>query len=192
MSISGGRNDTVIHNRFENNGAWGVIMVAFPDSGPPCIGGTKDSPLLGSGSCLYDEWGDAVINNSFKNDGFFGNPTNGDFEHLSLEAHPTSCFSGNTDASGHLNPEAAALEVKYPKCDGHTVPADLNIAFLNESVCDTQVHLPPFGCLPTDSYPRQQHIVMHPLPRGLKTMHNPCAGVPANPWCPAHKKRKHH
>ena len=27
-------------NRFVNNGAWGVIFVPFPDSGPPCSGGT--------------------------------------------------------------------------------------------------------------------------------------------------------
>ena len=24
---------------------------------------------------------------------------------------------------------------------------------------------------------------MHPLPTGLPTMPNPCAGVPANAWC---------
>ena len=59
MSISGGRNDTVMNNRFVNNDAWGVILVPYPDSGPPCTGGTKNSPLLGKGSCLYDEWGDA-------------------------------------------------------------------------------------------------------------------------------------
>jgi hypothetical protein len=189
MSVTGGRNDTVIHNRFVRNGAWGIIVLPFPDSGPPCTGGTKNSPLLGKGSCLYDEWGDAILDNSFTGNGFFGNPTNGDFEHLSLESHPTSCFAGNTDASGHLNPDAAALELKYPKCNGQTVQQDLNIPFLNESVCDTQVDLKPFGCLPTDKYPRQSKIVMHPLPKGLRTMPNPCVGVPHNPWCPA---RKHH
>ena len=26
---------------------------------------------------------------------------------------------------------------------------------------------------------------MHPLPKHLATMPNPCAGVPANPWCRA-------
>ncbi len=189
MSASGARNDTIIHNRFVNNGAWGVIVLPYPDSGKPCTGGTKNSPLLGKGSCLYDDWGDAVLNNSFKNNGFFGNPTNGDFEHLSLEAHPTSCFAGNTDAAGHLNAEAAALELMYPKCTGQTVPPNINLAFLQESVCATGVKLPPFKCLPTDHYPRQKTIRMHPLPKGLKTMPNPCKGVPKNPWCPA---RKHH
>jgi hypothetical protein len=30
---------------------------------------------------------------------------------------------------------------------------------------------------------------MHRLPRNLPTMPNPCKGVPANPWCSAHKKQ---
>jgi hypothetical protein len=189
MSVSGGRNDTVMENRFVNNGAWGVIFVPYPDSGNPCTGGTKNSPLLGNGSCLYDEWGDALLNNSFTHDGFFGNPTNGDFEQQSLEAHPTDCFSGNTDASGGLNPDSAALEQTHPSCNGSTAPSNLNIPFLDESLCDSQIKIPPFGCLPGDHYPRQTKVVMHPLPKGLKTMPNPCQGVPRNPWCPG---RKHH
>src|SRR5205807_1792658 len=46
ISVSGGRNDTIIHNTFANNKAWGIIFVPFPDSGPPCTGGTPNSPLL--------------------------------------------------------------------------------------------------------------------------------------------------
>ena len=54
VSVSGGRNDTIMDNRFVNNGAWGVIFVPLPDSGPPCTGGTITG--LGKGSCLYDDW----------------------------------------------------------------------------------------------------------------------------------------
>ena len=43
----------------------------------------------------------------------------------------------------------------------------------------------PASC-PTGQYPRRANVVMHPLPR-LAAMPNPCAGVPANPWCPARK-----
>ena len=32
LSISGGRYDTVMDNTFENNGAWGVLLVPFPDT----------------------------------------------------------------------------------------------------------------------------------------------------------------
>ena len=74
MTISGGRNDTVMDNRFVGNNAWGVALVSYPDNGPPCTGGTLNSPLLGQGSCLYDEWGDAILNNTFSHDGGYGNP----------------------------------------------------------------------------------------------------------------------
>ncbi len=192
MSISGGRNDTVMNNRFVNNQAWGVILVPFTDAGPPCTGGTLNSPFLGSGGCLYDEWGDALINNKFSHNGGFGNPTNGDFDQLNLESHPSDCYRGNTNSSGHLTPDAQALQTKYPTCTTTNVPPNINVPFLNEVLCDSQVKLTGFGCQPGDNYPRQTHIVMHRLPRGLKTMPNPCKGVPANPWCPASKKRKHH
>lgn len=32
-------------------------------------------------------------------------------------------------------------------------------------------------------YPQSTHVVMQPVPK-LPTMPNPCAGVPANLWCP--------
>jgi hypothetical protein len=191
MTISGGRNDTVIDNRFVNNKAWGVALVSYPDSGPPCTGGTPNSPLLGKGSCLYDEWGDAIINNKFSNEGGYGNPTNGDFDQLNFEkTHPSDCYSGNTDSSGHLSPDAAALEQLHPTCTKTGVPPHLTKAFLDEILCDTQVSLPPFGCQPGDHYPRRTKAVMHPLPAASKlpTMPNPCKGVPANPWCPASKQ----
>ena len=55
LSVSGGRNDTILHNRFVNNKAWGVIFIPFPDSGKPCSGGVRNFDLLGKGSCLFDE-----------------------------------------------------------------------------------------------------------------------------------------
>ena len=190
VSVTGGRNDTVMNNRFVNNGAWGMIMISFPDSGPPCTGGTKNSPLIGKGSCLYDDWGNHLLNNTFSGNGGFGNPTNGDFEQLSLESHPSNCFSGNTDTSGSLNADSQALETSYPTCTTTSVPANINTPFLNEIVCDTQAKLPPFGCLPSDHYPRRTRVVMHPLPKHLATMPNPCKGVPANPWCRAQHGRQ--
>jgi hypothetical protein len=190
MTVTGGRNDTVMNNRFVNNKAWGIAVIPYPDSGPPCTGGTLNSPILGPGSCLYDEWGDALIGNKFSNNGGYGNPTNGDFDQLNFESHPSDCYRGNTDASGHLSPDAAKLEQQYPTCTTTNVPPNLNIPFLNEILCDTQVSLPPFGCQPGDHYPRAQGLpTMHPLPRGLKTMPNPCAGVPSNPWCPSRRRK---
>jgi hypothetical protein len=184
---AGGRNDTFMDNRIVNNKAWGALIVTYPDSGRPCIGGTKNSPLLGKHSCLYDEWGDALIDNTFTHNGGFGNPTNGDFEQLNLESHPSNCFSGNTDTSGSLSPGAVKLEQTYPVCTTTPVAPNLNLPFLNELLCDSIINIRPFGCKPGDHYPRVTHIVMHPLPKNLKTMPNPCQGVPGNPWCRGRK-----
>jgi hypothetical protein len=184
MTVTGGRNDTVMDNRFANNKAWGIAVIPYPDNGPPCTGGTPDSPILGKGSCLYDEWGDALIGNRFSHNGGYGNPTNGDFDQLNFESHPSNCYRGNTDASGTLSPGAAKLERQYPTCTTSNVPPNINVPFLNEILCDTQVSLPPFGCQPGDHYPRAEGLpVMHSLPRNLRSMPNPCDGVPANPWC---------
>ena len=189
MSISGGRNDSVIDNRFVNNRAWGVIVVPYSDSGPPCTGGTPNSPILGKGSCLYDEWGDALIRNKFRNNGGYGNPTNGDFDQLNLESHPSDCFRGNRNPAG-LSPEAKKLEKKYPKCTKGNVPPNINVPFLNQVLCDSQVVVSGFGCQPGDHYPRRTKVVMHKLPlrSKLPTMPNPCHGVPRNPWCAGRRK----
>ncbi len=184
MSISGGRFDTVMKNRFVGNGAWGVILVSYPDSGPPCTGGTKNFPLLGAGSCLYDDWGNALINNVFSGEGSFNNPTNGDFDQLNLESgHPTDCYHGNTEQGGaSLSPAAASLQQTHPTCDGSAAPANSGGQFLNEVYCDTGLDMSL--CAKTDRYPRRTKVVMHRLPTSkLPTMPNPCKGVAANAWC---------
>jgi hypothetical protein len=177
----------VLDNKFVSNGAWGTIFVPYPDSGGPCTGGTPNYPLTGQGSCLYDEYGDALLNNTYKHNGFFGNPTNGDFDQLNLDDNePTDCYSGNTDASGKLSSDSASLEARYPKCTGKDVALNFNGTFLDELLCDTQVSLGGMSvpCTPTDHYPRQKKVVMQPLPKDLKSMPNPCSRVPKNPWCP--------
>ena len=187
MSISGGRNDTVMGNTFANNGAWGNILVPYPDNGGPCTGGQPDNVILGPGSCLYDEYGDAIIDNTHVNDGFFGNPTNGDFDQFNLNGEPTNCFSGNTvEDGGSLSPDAAALESEYPACNGSTVLPNLNPVFLDQSACDSQIAIiagAAAPCLLGDNYPRTTAVVMHPLPTTLPTMPDVCTGVPADPWC---------
>ena len=184
MSLSGARNDTVMDNLFQNNGAWGTILVPYPDSGPPCTGGTS-TPVV----CLYDEYGDAVIGNTYEHNGFFGNPTNGDIGAGNVEPDATDCFGGNIEYGGGAPttspPDAQAL---YPSCTGQTVPPDLNAPFIDEVACDSQsASIGPVTsgtlCPPGANYPRRTQVVMHPLPAGLATMPNPCQGVPANPWC---------
>jgi hypothetical protein len=185
MSLSGARDDTVMDNFFENNGAWGTILVPYPDSGPPCTGGTL-TPV----ACLFDEYGDAVIGNTYEHNGFFGNPTNGDIAAANLEPDPTDCFGGNVEyGGGAVTTSPPLAESLYPACTGQTVPPDLNAPFVDEVACDSQsITIGPLSggtlCPPGANYPRRTTVVMHPLPPGLPSMPNPCAGVPANPWCP--------
>jgi hypothetical protein len=199
MSLSGARNDTVMDNRFENNGAWGNIVVPFPDQGPPCTGGTGGENA--SAVCLYDEYGDAVIDNHYKNNGFFGNPTNGDFEQSNLEPdEPTDCFSANTEiGGGSISPDSQQLEQEYPTCGGTAYVPNTTPEFTDEVGCDSGISLASgesAPCPPGSSYPRFNsadiHDGLHKLPpkRELKSMPHPCRGVPRNPWCPAPTKKK--
>ncbi len=182
--MSGGRNDTIMNNRFENNGAWGLIVVPYPDSGPPCTGGTQTSA-----ACIFDESGIAVRNNSFKNNGGFGNPTNSDIGAVNTEPGPTNCYSGNTNGGGPATTSPSNLQQQYPSCNGQTVPPTQNPVFLSEVACDSQsIRLAALSggtfCLPGSNYPR--HAAgqpMQPVPGGLPTMPHVCSGVAVDPWC---------
>ena len=104
MTISGGRNNTVMDNTFSNNGAWGVLFVPFPDSGTPSLdqtcAGSGGHPLQGFG-CILDPEGNALIGNTFSHNGFFGNPSNADFGQIVINAHlPRNCYSNNSAPSG--------------------------------------------------------------------------------------------
>jgi hypothetical protein len=188
MSISGGRNDTVMDNRFTHNDAWGVILVPFLDSGKPCDGGVFGGQF-GPQSCLWDDYGDALVGNTFTHNGSYGHPTNGDFAQVNLLTDPGSnCYSANHGAGGGaVQPaSAAAMQTGMPRCaTTSTPPGSSDSHFLGEVLCDSQVQVvpgTPASC-PSGAYPRVSKIVMHPLPKSLKSMPNPCAGVPSNPWC---------
>jgi hypothetical protein len=184
MTVAGGRNDTVMNNRFEHNNAWGVAFAPYPDSGDPCTGGVQSGA-----ACLYDDWGNALLNNKFANNGSYGNPTNGDFAETQTAPGPSNCFSGNTEAGGgEPTSSPSGLQQSRPTCGGTAQP-DANAQFTQEIACDSQIAIQGLSanaaCLPTDNYPRATKVVMHPLPSGLATMPDPCAGVPANAWCTA-------
>ena len=185
MSLSGARNDTVMDNLFLDNGAWGTILVPYPDSGAPCTGGTL-TPAL----CLFDEYGDAVIGNTYLDNGFFHNPTNGDIAAVNLEPGATDCFGGNVEYGGGAPVTSPPLlQTLFPSCTGATTAPDLNAVFLDQVACDSEsISIGPIAggatCLPGTHYPRLTKVDMHPLPDDLGTMPDPCAGVPSNPWCP--------
>ena len=204
MSISGGRNDTVMDNRFVHNGAWGNIIVPFPGSGSPCTGGQGTPPDYPT--CIWDPWGVAVIGNTYSRNGFFGNPTNGDIALSNVYPNePTDCFSGNRDRKGPLTTAPTNAQTMYPKCQGNmATPSDSTPSgaeFTAQVACDSTISIGPAGkapCPPGSFYPRVDykkiHNGLHPLPSRsqLPTMPNPCRGVPANPWCPGHGGARKH
>ena len=179
MSLSGGRNDTVMDNTFANNDAWGFLMVPFPDSSTPeynaSCGGTGgvQSTVFG---CVYDPMNNALLHNTFSHNGSYGNPTNGDYGELTFNSgQPSNCYVGNTAPNGSY---PADLEQTKPVCGVTTTSANTG-ALLGQVGCD-------FGLTPCGAnsvYPQNTGVVMHPLPKGLPTMSDPCAGVPDNAWC---------
>ncbi len=115
--ISGGRDDTVVGNRVTHHGAWGILDVVYPDFGPPppiahCEGGIPNA--FGPGTCLYDDFGNQIFNNVLSQNGFYGNPTNGDLAEAARLAEPTqnsNCWYANKHPDGsaptHRPPESA-------------------------------------------------------------------------------------
>ncbi|MGA2520967.1 MAG: hypothetical protein ABSG81_09150, partial [Acidimicrobiales bacterium] len=181
MTLSGGTNDTVMDNTFSNNGAWGALFVPYPDSNPPVLGqtcaGTGGIEITGFG-CVYDPEGDALLDNTFVHDGYFGNVSNADFGQIVLQAgQPANCFAGNNAPSGSV---PAGLEQSQPTCGSHILStSNTGGALLGQVLCDTGFAACPAGSV----YPQLTTIVMHPVPTTLPTMPDPCAGVPPNAWC---------
>jgi hypothetical protein len=185
MSIAGARNDTVINNRFENNNAWGLILVPYPDNGPPCTGGTQTQA-----ACVFDEWGIAVIGNTFGHNGGYGNPSNGDIAAVNTQPGPTDCYSANTEeGGGPASTSPSNLQQMYPSCTGATVAPNSNPVFLDEVACDSGgLQFGGLGgnvlCPPGANYPRHgPGQPMPALPAGLPSMPNVCSGVSPDPWC---------
>jgi hypothetical protein len=180
MTISGGENDTVMDNRFVNNGAWGILFVPFPDSGHPDLGqtcaGTGGNEITGFG-CVYDPSADALLDNTFVHNGFFANPTNGDYGQIVVHpGKPQNCYRNNTAPNGSTPSD---LERSQPVCGPIVKAANTGGALLSQVLCDTRVGTCPAGA----HYPPHTTVVLHPLPTNLPTMPNPCDGVPDNPWC---------
>src|SRR5437588_694711 len=92
---------TLYQNRVFNNGAWGILVADLPDqvSAPPgfpeCSGGVWAPPP--AGVCYYFAFGNYTWANTLWNNGFFGNPTNGDLGLATQPHNPGNCFHANTD-----------------------------------------------------------------------------------------------
>ena len=202
LTLSGGRNDTVMNNTFSNNKAWGMLMVPYPDSSKPEYGQscTKTGGVPSSAfGCVYDPMNNAVLNNTFVHNGSYGNPSNGDFGQIDLNGNqPSNCFVGNVDpAKSGLQQGGENLQRKYPTCGVNRVNSDTEGALLGQVLCDTGFG----GCTSADHYPKHTGVKLTTLPGNtlnsatskrllanssttpLPSMPNPCQGVADNIWC---------
>jgi hypothetical protein len=207
MVIAGGRNDTLVHNRIVRNKAWGILTVPYPDTEVPpadigqhCQGGEPNFDLSALGMsgtvpCYYSDWGNEIAHNTFTGNGGYGNPTNGDVGDISQPAPEDpaatgNCWHDNTDTGGTMSQSPSTLSATNGSCPAPGWPS-VNAAeesvLIAEVSCDSQLLFPcnPPAGIPA-SYPQTTTVRLKPLPTAqLPTMPNPCAGVPANPWCPA-------
>jgi hypothetical protein len=187
--VYGGRHDILTRNRIVHNGAWGIIFTPYPDTEQPpdvahCNGGA-DLSTPGSPLCYYDDWGSELAGNTFSDDGFLGNPSNGDIGDLSQSEGPagpnynpdSNCFHDNVDSGGALTSDPSNIDSDN-QC-GTTYPPANDPALTSQVTCDSRLVA---SCPAGANYPTAGNIVLH-LPPAQQTMPNPCSGAPADPWC---------
>ncbi len=189
MVLAGGRHDTLAYNRVVNNGAWGLLLVPFPDTStnpPPvanCAGGV-DHPgdLLGAlgVTCFFDDFANEIVGNAMGNNGFFGNATNGDLADLSGQHDVGNCWHDNTNPAG-VSSSPENLQTTHGTCGVPNAGADILSPLSLQVICDTEA-FGPCATTPDQNYPRKTQTTLTPLP-SQPTMRNPCLGVPRNRWC---------
>jgi len=183
--LGGGRYTELLDNRIFDNDAWGVAVADFPDQETPppvahCQGGSYlVPPPAPKPLCYYQSFGNVVADNSFAHNGGYGNPSNGDIVLYAEQHDPGNCFAGNTDPRGLSSDPANIQSSPFHPCgqaNGSTgAAAEAQLA------CALKLG----RCPPGTKYPRPARRFTLRLPPRQPTMPDPCAGVPANPWCPA-------
>lgn len=206
LILAGTNSITLYHNTIVNNNSWGELITDLPDqeTGPSnCQGGIFVPPPVGV--CYYQAFGNVSLDNSFMHNGSYGNPSNGDIGLATIAHSPGNCFSGDSDRNG-LTTDPAGLESGLPGNPYQPVnmmcttanAGDMGV-LAGEVLCATQLlapcptlntlcafnpTLPCIAQVPCAAicYPRPTPFTLH-MPPAQTTMPNPCAGVPANPYC---------
>ncbi|HTF36044.1 MAG TPA: hypothetical protein VK714_20350 [Myxococcota bacterium] len=205
MLLSGGQYDTVAWNRVEHNGSWGLLLVPYVDfSNPPppvanCAGGvvpqvTDPFPLglLASvgATCYFDDFGNEVHDNFLRDNGSFGNDTNGDLGEISGLNDPGNCWYGNVDPNG-VTSSPADLQTTHGTCGVPNQGAGLFDPIGEQLICVTQAFFPCMGTPGNPGYPQPTQVMLLPLPP-QPSMEDACEGVPSNPWCEKESHEKSH
>lgn len=179
--LVGDQNDTVLDNNVWNNDAWGIMVSDRPDNenAPPassCQGGYT-VPTQEHSVCYFPAFGNEIAGNSLHGNGSWGNPTNGDLADITLAHDPGNCWHGNTRPDGTApTTDPPALQTTHATC-GQPNAGDLAGPGGAEEVCAVGLAPCPFA-----NYPQGTQVALKALP-AQATMPDPCAGVPANPWC---------
>ena len=185
--VTGGRHNVIESNRVVRNGAWGIVLAPFPDVRKPpkvahCQGGVATNNSDGTVSCYFDDFDNQVSANKLSGNGFFGNPTNGDLLDISGQNDRANCWFGNIRTDGSpVTSDPSDLQTTHAQCGVPGHGDDITSEAAQQAICDSEL-TGPCADDATHHYPRTTHIRVHKLPK-LKGMRNPCAGVPANPWC---------
>jgi hypothetical protein len=178
-------------NKIYNNGAWGVLLVPYPDTETPpaiahCEGGVGTT-FEGKAACYFDDWGSEIANNTLTNNGFFGNQSDVDLAEISNLENPGNCWHGNVDTSGTVTSEPKAIQSPpHSECGKPDAGEPLASPLGAQVACDTGF----FAECPSTvvaNYPKLEKVVLQPLPPQT-SMPEPCLGVPRNSWCPASPK----
>jgi hypothetical protein len=169
-------------NTFANNGAWGTLFVPYPDSGTPSFHqkcGDYGGFRIGGLGCVFEDENDRLEGNTYVHNGFFGNPSNADFGQIVVNSGlPSNCYAANDAPKGSAPPN---LEQLQPTCGAPSTATNLDNALVTQVECDSGLGSCPAGT----HYPAKAGVHLEPLPHGLPTMSDPCAGVPSNAWCTA-------
>jgi hypothetical protein len=177
----------VSHNRLVHNGSWGILVADLPDQETPppishCEGGIYvQPPPSPEPTCYYVAFGNQVLHNRFvKGNGFYGNPTNGDLGLVAMAHDPGNCVRGNSDPNGFTDDPPGTQQDPAYACGQPNSGEDA--ALTAQALCATQLLAPCPGA-PGAEYPQPVKLRIH-MPGRKRSMRYPCAGVPANPWCP--------
>ena len=145
---------------------------------PPEVQRTTAGFQISGLGCVFETENDALTGNTYVHDGFFGNPSNADFGQIVLHSGlPSNCYADNSGAAGELagQPGAAAAHL-WRAVDR---PPTSTTRWSPRSSA-TPAWVPARRGRTTR---RRSGVHLEPLPQGLPTMANPCAGVPSNAWC---------
>ena len=191
--VSGVQNATVIGNRIEGNGGWGILVTDFPDTSTPpaeasaqgqaCRGGT-DLTTPAQPLCYYQASGNEITANAFKNNGGYGVGT-GDIGQVAIASTSGNCYHGDTDPAG-VTTDPPGLETLAAACgqpgNAPGVGA-INVVCQSSAALNLPVAVTCPSAPSVANFPQTTQVAMFAIPHNLATMPDPCAGVPVNPWC---------